>query len=131
MALFGWLLTARFDAALTHTLPPALRAQLTPEQLAQLRNPLALLQPEGAASAGLTATPGLTAGAAEAVRLALAQALHETFLVGAILMAVALVVVCFLREIPLRQSNLPPAAEHSVELVPAYERSAAPLRSRD
>ena len=131
VALFGWLLTARFDAALTHTLPPALRAQLTPEQLAQLRNPLALLQPEGAASAGLTATPGLTAGAAEAVRLALAQALHETFLVGAILMAVALVVVCFLREIPLRQSNLPPAAEHSVELVPAYERSAAPLRSRD
>lgn len=108
VALAGWLLTVRFDAALAHTLPEAQRAQLAPEQLAGLSNPLALLAREGAAAA-LVPAPEEPAFVAEAVRLALAQALHEVFLVSALLMLLALIAACCLREIPLRQSNLPAA----------------------
>ncbi|HLI26044.1 MAG TPA: MDR family MFS transporter [Chloroflexota bacterium] len=132
VAVFGWLLTTRFDAALQQTLPPAQRTLLAADQLARLSNPLALLQPEGGAGMPLTTSPDVPAFAAEAVRLALAQALHEVFLAGSVLMLLALVAVCFLREIPLRRSNLPPSTgEPAVELAVPRERPVVRVGAAD
>ena len=55
------------------------------------------------ACAALVST-AVPAAAQETIRTALATSLHETFLMGALIVAAGLLVVVFLREIPLRKS---------------------------
>jgi EmrB/QacA subfamily drug resistance transporter len=59
-----------------------------------------------------------------AIRVALANTLHDLFLYAAAIMVVALIASLFLREVPLRSSR-EPAAETEVERTPEPERAAA------
>jgi hypothetical protein len=109
-ALFGSLLVNRFESALHEALPPTAQAVIPAEQLAKVQNPQALLNPQLAASIreGLNAAGPQAAQAYDvligAIRTGLATSLHETFMLGAAIVAVGLLVVVFLREIPLRKS---------------------------
>jgi hypothetical protein len=109
-ALFGSLLVNRFGTALQESLPPAAAAVIPPEQLAQIQNPQVLLNPQISASIrdGLSAAGPQAAQAYDAliaaIRTALATSLHETFLAGAVIVAVGALTVLLLQEIPLRKS---------------------------
>lgn len=109
-ALFGSLLINRFGSALTESLPASAAAVIPQQQLDRIQNPQALLNPEISASLrdGLAAAGPQAAQAYDTlilgVRVALATSLHETFLIGAAVVALGLVTVLFLREIPLRKS---------------------------
>jgi EmrB/QacA subfamily drug resistance transporter len=117
-AVFGWLLVTRFTAALADTMPDSVRAEVPPAVLADLANPLAVLNPLAAEVTAARFAPLSAAGqptyhlVTEAVRVALAGALHDTFLAGAAILAVALGCTLFLREVPLqraRRFDAPPA----------------------
>ena len=109
-ALFGSVLVNRFGSSLQDALPPTAAAVIPAEQLARIQNPQVLLNPQISASI----QEGLRAGGPQAaqaydtliaaIRAALAASLHETFLAGAVIVAVGAVVVLFLQEIPLRKS---------------------------
>jgi EmrB/QacA subfamily drug resistance transporter len=109
-ALFGSLLVNRFGSALQEALPPAAAAVIPAEQLARIQNPQVLLNPQISASIrdGLSAAGPQAAQAydalIEAIRLALATSLHETFLGGAVIVGLGALVVIALKEIPLRKS---------------------------
>jgi hypothetical protein len=108
-ALFGSLLVNRFGPALQETLPPSAAAVIPAEQLARIQNPQVLLNPQISASIrdGLSAAGPQAAQAydalIEAIRLALATSLHETFLGGAVIVGIGALVVLALKEIPLRK----------------------------
>jgi hypothetical protein len=109
-AIFGTLLTNRFSPALHQALPADAQAVIPAAQLDRISNPQVLLNPQIAASIrdGL-ATAGPQAAQAydtliAAIRTALATSLHETFLSGALIVAVGAAVVLLLQEIPLRKS---------------------------
>ena len=109
-ALFGSLLVNRFGSALQEALPPTAAAVIPPDQLARIQNPQVLLNPQISASIreGLAAAGPQSAQAYDtliaSIRMALAASLHETFLGGAVIVALGAVAVVFLREIPLRKS---------------------------
>ena len=106
----GSVLVNRFGSALQEALPPSAAAVIPPEQLARIQNPQVLLSPQISASIreGLNAAGPQAAQAYDtliaAIRTALAGALHETFVAGAVIVAVGAVAVLFLQEIPLRKS---------------------------
>jgi MFS family permease len=109
-AVFGSLLINRFGSALTETLPASAAAVIPPEQLARIENPQVLLNPtisdslrEGLAAAGPSAARAYDT-LIDAIRVALATSLHETFMSGAVIVVLGLLTVLFLREIPLRKS---------------------------
>src|SRR5581483_3256908 len=108
-AVFGSVMTNRFAQVLGATLPVTVRAAVPPERLAVFFNPQALLNPDAEtrlreAFAPLGAQgPALLAAFVEAIRGALAAALAEVFLGGAILVGVALLATIFIPEIPLRK----------------------------
>lgn len=109
-ALFGTVMTNRFHAAFNAGLSPEVRQVIPPDQLAQLGNPQVLLSDQttaslrqlfdsvGASGADLFNQFMLT------VRDSLSTAIGDLFLVGTVAMALAVVSVLFLREIPLRSS---------------------------
>jgi EmrB/QacA subfamily drug resistance transporter len=109
-AVFGSLLVNRFGPAFGGSLGPA-AAEVPPDLLAQLGNPQALLNP--LAFEQLAARfaqlgphgPALLEQVLAAIRQALALALHDVFLVGGVLVGLAFVLLCFLREVPLRRSH--------------------------
>jgi EmrB/QacA subfamily drug resistance transporter len=109
-AVFGSLLINRFGSALHEALPQNAQAVIPAEQLARIQNPQVLLNPQMAAAirSGLEAAGPQAAAAYDtligAIRTGLATSLHETFLTGAMIVAVGVVVVLFLKEIPLRKS---------------------------
>jgi hypothetical protein len=76
--------------------------------MAQLTNPQALLNPEAGDSIR-TLFAQLPGGAQaadaflQAIRIALAASLHDLFLAGAFVTGIGLVIVLFLREIPLNR----------------------------
>jgi EmrB/QacA subfamily drug resistance transporter len=109
-ALFGSMLVNRFGSALHEALPPTAEAVIPAEQLARIHNPQVLLSPQIAASIreGLVAAGPQAAQAYDmliaSIRTALATSLHQTFLMGALIVGVGVLVVLFLKEIPLRKS---------------------------
>ena len=109
-ALFGSLLINRFGSALTEALPASAAAVIPAEQLARIQNPQVLLNPtissslrDGLAAAGPQAAQ-LYDTLIAAIRVALATSLHETFMSGAVIVALGGLAVLFLREIPLRKT---------------------------
>jgi EmrB/QacA subfamily drug resistance transporter len=110
VAVFGSLLINRFGPAFREALPPQVTAVVPADRLAQFQNPQVLLNPEAA--------DGLRNGLAQlgpqgaqlfdavfgGIRVALVLSLHDLFLAGAGLTALGVVVVLFLRELPLRTS---------------------------
>ncbi|MGE3270813.1 MAG: MDR family MFS transporter [Chloroflexota bacterium] len=109
-ALFGSLLINRFGSALREALPAQAAAVIPPDQLDRIQNPQVLLNPQMSSSlqSGLEAAGPQAAQAygtlIDAIRMGLATSLHETFMVGAVVVGLGLVAVLFLRELPLRKS---------------------------
>jgi EmrB/QacA subfamily drug resistance transporter len=107
-AIFGSLLINRFQPALQQAMPPQLTT-LPPERMAQLENPMALLNPQsaavirdGLAQLGPQGTQ-LYDSLLGAIRVALASSLHDVFLLGAFVAALGVINTLFVREIPLRR----------------------------
>jgi EmrB/QacA subfamily drug resistance transporter len=113
LAILGTVMTGRFQTHFEAALPPAL-AQIIPiSQLSLFENPQLLLSPEavariqqGFAALGSTGD-ALFAQLIATIRLSLAQAISDVFLVGALLISLGLVATLFLREIPLRGKDGP------------------------
>lgn len=110
VALFGSLLTNRYSQAFHAALDPRAVESVPPALLAQLENPEVLLNPSGAEAIQQSFSqlgangPALFTQMLEAVRIGLAAAIHDTFLLGTAVILVAWVTVWFLRELPLRTS---------------------------
>lgn len=137
VAVFGALLTSRFVPAFHAVLPASVAAAVPPAVLQQFENPQGLLNPaalsglaERLGDAGPGGSPTLAA-LLEAVRLALAAALHELFLVATLIVALGAVCALFLPELPLRRSyrrgdtpasGAPPAGAEALAGAGARER---------
>ncbi len=111
VAVMGTIMTNDFQSALQSNMPQALTRLVPPSRLAQLQNPQILLAPDVVAKIqhgfaafgpqGLVLFQQLM----QAIRVSLATALTNVFLLGFIVMLLGLVSVFFLREIPLRKSH--------------------------
>jgi hypothetical protein len=106
IAMMGSFLTSRYTTVLEEQLPPAARTHLPRATWDLLHNPQLLLQSEASVRGGAFLRP-VVGGELDAriladVRLALAGALHQVFLVGFLIGVVAFVLVLFLPETPLR-----------------------------
>jgi len=106
IAMMGSFLTSRYTTVLEAQLPRAARAHLPRATWDLLHNPQLLLQSEASTGRGTLTRSALGGGLDTRiladVRLALAGALHQVFLVGFLIGVVALVLVLFLPEMPLR-----------------------------
>jgi hypothetical protein len=109
------VLTNQFQSGLQANLPATLKHTLPPGKLAVLQNPQVLLAPgvEAKIKQGLAAFGPqgqvLFHQLIHAIRVSLAGAITDLFVVTTGLMLLALVTTLFLREIPLRTSNAPSA----------------------
>jgi EmrB/QacA subfamily drug resistance transporter len=110
-ALFGAILTNSFGSALRAALPQFVADSLTSDQFARLANPQALMGPQGSdAVLRGVADPSGPGGElfVAAIRQALATSLHNVFWVSAaLLVAVTIMLVLLLRDIPLRGTHEP------------------------
>ena len=144
VAVFGSLLTNRFAPAFQAGLPPDIKATVPPDRLSQLQNPQALLNPQAAeAIRQQFATLGpqgvqVYEALLGAIRNGLVAALHDVFLLGAVLTALGLVTVLFLEEVPLRKSYGPAptaapesASEAAAQVGDTAAPSLPPLRPED
>lgn len=106
LALLGALVTQRFTHAFADALPPQVASRLPPALLEQLtRNPQSLLGQGDSLRGGFFTSlpdPAIAQGLAQALRKALSVAIGDAFLVTTAVLGVAMVVVLFLKEIPLR-----------------------------
>ena len=125
VAVMGTIMTNGFQSGLQSNLPPVL-AKLVPPSL---QNPQVLLDPSvlsGLQHAFAAHGPqGLVLFQQffEAVKVSLASAIDNVFLLGFIAMLLGLVSAFFLREIPLRKS-------HSGQAAPATPTPSGPNRRR-
>ncbi len=132
VAIFGTILTNRFAPAVLTALPPEVKAALPADRLAQFLNPQALLNPQ---AADLMRQQLLALGPQgaqiydtllQAIKLALVSALHDVFLLGAVLSACGIVTVLFLKELPLRKSYGTPVSEGARETAAQVGHDAYP-----
>src|SRR5680860_1367160 len=112
VAVMGSLMASNFQSRLAGSLPKALGNSLSPQALAALSNPQALLSPE--AKAGIAAqlppgSEGVLAQLLDVMRGALAGSISLVFMIGLGVVAAAWVVNWFLEEIPLRKTHDMPA----------------------
>ena len=130
IAVLGTVMTNQFQSALRANLPAALTRVVPPDKLAALQNPQVLLAPGAAATirhafAAFGAQGAVLFGQLmHAIRVSLASAITDLFLVGACALALALLATLFLREIPLRKAN---GRREAVEAAP--EPAAGPQRT--
>jgi EmrB/QacA subfamily drug resistance transporter len=136
--LGGTIGSAVLGSYLVNRLPSAIREQLTPLNLPAgfkvpgvggSASPQALFDPANLARLRAQMPPQaapLFDQVIQAARAGLATAMHELFLIAAVIMVVALVASVFLREVPLRSSgqavpagDAPPVLEPDAEPVPA------------
>jgi EmrB/QacA subfamily drug resistance transporter len=116
VAIFGSLLSNRFAPAFRGALPPQVAATVPADQLAQLQNPQVLLNPQAAATIRQQFDSFGPQGGQifdalyGAIKFGLVTALHDVFLLGAVLAGVGIVTVLFLEELPLRKSYGPPVS---------------------
>lgn len=114
VALLGTVMTNRYNAAFASNVPAPVAEQLTPEQMAALQNPQALMAPE---TAGAIQQMFDSFGAQGqelfgqvmfAIRQSLATAITDLFVVTMVALILAMVACFFLKEIPLRKTNRVP-----------------------
>jgi EmrB/QacA subfamily drug resistance transporter len=109
-AIMGSLLASRMAAHLARAVAQAQQSGALPPQMAAMMSDSALPSQgldalNGFSSGGMSGLPEAMMGP---VRTALATALQDVFLLAVAFAAVAAVVGVFMREIPLRRSNIPP-----------------------
>jgi MFS family permease len=113
LAILGSVMTGSFRAHFEAGLPPALAQVIPANQLGMFENPQLLLSQDAVAriQQGFTAYgpsgDALFAQLMLTIRLSLAQAISDVFLVGTLLIALSLAAALFLREIPLRRRDDP------------------------
>jgi EmrB/QacA subfamily drug resistance transporter len=113
LALLGSVMTGSFRAHFEAALPPALAQVIPASQLGMFENAQLLLSQDAVAriQQGFAAYgpsgDALFAQLILTIRLSLAQAISDVFLVGTLLIALSLVAALFLREIPLRSKDDP------------------------
>lgn len=111
VAIFGTILSNKFQSGLQANMPAVLKQFMTPERLKVFDNPEVLLSSEALtgmqkAFAGFGAQgEALFKQLLEAIRISLSNAIVAIFTLGTIFMVLALVATFFLREIPLRKSH--------------------------
>jgi EmrB/QacA subfamily drug resistance transporter len=122
--VLGSMLAGSYAPALQQALPAQVRQSLPPEQIAQISNPQALLNPEAADAIRSAVAQLGAAGAANAdavltaIRLALAASLHNVFLASAVIMTIACFVTLLMGDVPLRRSYGHEAESPEKSLVP-------------
>ena len=111
VAVMGTIMTNDFQNGFQSNLPQVLTRLIPASRLAQLSNPQILLTPDALTQMQHTfRTLGpqgllLFQQLVNAIRVSLANALDNVFLLGFLVMVLGLVSVFFLREIPLRKSH--------------------------
>jgi EmrB/QacA subfamily drug resistance transporter len=126
-AAFGGLMASRFGPALQRALPTDLGAAMSSDRLAQLADPQALLSPQALAAMRESLrqlVPGnaeASAALVTALRVALANSLHEVFFAAACLATLAVFFTLLMKEVPLRAHNVGREAA-----APPAETPAAP-----
>lgn len=112
-AIFGSILANRYLPAFHSMLPHDVAAKIPLDHLAQFNNPQMLVQP-GAAVALQNAFNSLGEHGADllpviqlAARQGLAFALHDVFLLGSFLLAIAAGLAFLVKDLPLRKTNQP------------------------
>jgi EmrB/QacA subfamily drug resistance transporter len=132
VAVMGTLLTTVLNRELNRDLPPDLAAALPQDTFANI-SPQALASPEaaGALQAQLASLPGgdqLFSQLIGAMRLALATAIHDVFLLSAAIAVGGFLAAIFLPEAPLRRRlPAPDAVESGKELAAEGAGIAPPL----
>jgi len=111
-AVFGSIFVGRFHDALLARLPERAAAAVTSGDLSMLNNPESLSTPQAqAALQGQLAQLGLDPSSMQqlfaGVKASIVVAFQEVFVLGLALVAVAWLAAFFLKEIPLRKSNVP------------------------
>ncbi len=127
LAIFGTILNTRFAESLTSTLPDQLKVVATdPAYAGQLNNPQVLLSAQAKTHLlqlfGQFGEQGqkLFDSFMEAVRRSLDLAISDVFFLGFLISVAGLVVVLFLKEVPLRRSHSQ-TVEEAGELQPEPE----------
>jgi MFS family permease len=116
VAIFGSLLTNRFAPAFQAGLSPEVRAIVPADRLAQFQNPQALLNPSAAEAMRQSLAQLGPQGAQvfdalfATIKVGLVAALHDVFLLGAVLAVFGVITVLFMKELPLTKSYAPPQA---------------------
>jgi EmrB/QacA subfamily drug resistance transporter len=117
VALFGSLLTNQFAPAFRASLPSEVTTSVPPQILTQFENPQVLLAPDiaealrqqvlGLGPQGSSLFDALFS----AIKIGLVTSLHDVFLCGAVLGAIGVVIVLFLKEVPLRRTYASASAD--------------------
>lgn len=105
LAVLGAFMVSRFKSGLAANLPPEALSKIT-QGVGQ--NPNALVDPDtlGRLRASLDSSPpGLLEQVLGGLRAALASALADVFMVAFVVIALALLVTLFIKEIPLKQGG--------------------------
>jgi EmrB/QacA subfamily drug resistance transporter len=132
VALFGSILTNQFTPAFHAALSESLISAIPPQILAAFDNPQVLLSPEVAEALHQQVLAlGPQGGALydalySAIRVGLVAALHDVFLLGALLGVLGVITVLFLKEIPLRKSFAPSSIESTSETAAQVGQDAFP-----
>lgn len=111
VAIFGSVMSNHFTAALRANLPDGITNLIPAANLAALENPQVLLSPQTTARLQQSLAQAGPRGQVifeqfmSAVRLSLAGAIAEIFLVAAAAMVLALLLTLLLKEIPLRKTH--------------------------
>lgn len=115
LAAMGSLMVSAFPSAFASALPTTLTRLLPPAVLSQFSDPNKLMSP--VQSSGQHLPPPMAQlypQIVEAMKQALAQSLHQVFILCLIVMVAGLVSVFFLKEINLRERKTTPASEEAV-----------------
>lgn len=108
LAAMGSLMVSAFPSAFRSALPTSVTHALPPAVLSQFGDPNTLLNPLQAGSPHLPHTPqalALYQQIVEAMKQALAQSIHQVFVLCLVIMVAGLISVFFLREIKLRDKR--------------------------
>lgn len=121
VAVLGSVLTTRLDTEIPANLSANVRENTPPQTLEQISDPEVLLSPVGIENAARSFAElgpqgqALFGEAMAGLRIALAESITAVFTGGAILAVLAFVAVWFLREIPLRSTQMGAEAQEPVE----------------
>jgi EmrB/QacA subfamily drug resistance transporter len=121
LAAMGSIMNTAYQPAFDAALPPALHAQVPAQALAAFQNPQILLSPEAQAQVHQQFTAAGAQGEAtfaalmSAVKAGLVHGIQSVFLLSLGITLLGLVVVFFLKEIPLRGRRKGPAPAEGEE----------------
>ena len=137
VAIFGSLLTNQFAPAFRAALGPTVVNSVPTDVLDRFQNPQLLLNPQAAATVQQQLAQLGPQGAQAfqelygAVKFGLVGALHDVFMLGAVLAAIGLVTTLFLKELPLRKTFAPPLEESAAQVGEDAFPSLPQLRPED